>query len=63
MSPVLLDNNFIKAPKDAEDYTLAYFILSKKNLTEKSLVNIILGLYILSGLLAITIFYLGNVLY
>jgi len=43
----------LHAPKGAEKYTLGYWILSKKPMTEKDLVRTILVMYAISGLFAI----------
>jgi UDP-N-acetylglucosamine--dolichyl-phosphate N-acetylglucosaminephosphotransferase len=56
--PVINGNRTLQPPKGAEKYTLCYYLLSKKPLTEKELVNLVLKLFIISGLLAVLIFLL-----
>ncbi len=53
--PILLPSGKIKPPKGAEYYTLAYYLLSKKPMTEVELVNKIHILYIICGLVAVLI--------
>ena len=55
MNPILKNNGNLSVPKGAEDYTLAYFILSKVELPEQKLVRVILLLYLLCGAMAISI--------
>jgi UDP-N-acetylglucosamine--dolichyl-phosphate N-acetylglucosaminephosphotransferase len=55
-SPVINGNNTLQPPKGAEKYTLCYYLLSKKRLTEKELVNTVLKLFIISGLCALLVF-------
>lgn len=55
MNPVLLDDGKIKSPPGAEYYTLAYFLLSIKPMSERELVRNILFLYIICGLSAVAI--------
>lgn len=54
-NPVLLDDGRLRPPPGAERYTLAYWILSKRPMTERELVRVILGLYALSGAVAIVL--------
>lgn len=51
-NPVVHEDGTISPPKGAERYTLAYFILSRRPLTEKALVARILLLYALSSVVA-----------
>ena len=51
--PVILDGGRLMTPEGAKWYTLAYFILSKRPLTEKQLVNRILLLYFICGVVAL----------
>ena len=51
-NPRLLPAGKIAPPEGAERYTLAYYILSKRPMTERSLVRTILALYALCGLVA-----------
>jgi len=53
--PIIDDENMLHTPKGAERYTLAYWILSKRPMTERSLVRVILGVYAVSGVLAIIV--------
>ena len=57
MNPVLLDSGLIKPPKGSEDYTLAFFLLSKFDLSEKSLVNRILSFYVICSSISLVLFY------
>lgn len=52
-TPIIDEEGKLHAPKGAEKYTLGYWILSKKPMTEKNLVRTMLSLYAISGLLAI----------
>ena len=60
MNPEISSSGIIKPTRGSEDYTLAFTILSRKDLNEKHLVYAILGLYLLSGFLAITLFCIFN---
>jgi len=53
--PVILEDGRLQPPPGAERYTLAYWILSKKPMTEKQLVRVILALYAASGVAAIVL--------
>ena len=53
--PIIDDKGRLHTPKGAERYTLAYWILSKRPMTEKNLVRMILGIYAVCGLLAILV--------
>ena len=57
MNPVINPEGKLSPPEGSGDYTLSYFILSRKEYDEKSLVNFILLLYLISGLIAIMISY------
>lgn len=48
-NPEILENGKLKTPKGAENFTLAYHLLSYRPLSEKELVKSILTLYIISG--------------
>ena len=54
-NPRIGSDGRLSPPTGAERYTLAYFILGKKAMTERHLVSILLSLYALSGLVAIAI--------
>lgn len=54
-TPIIDEEGKLHAPKGAEKYTLGYWILSKKPMTEKNLVRVILGMYAVSGILAIIV--------
>ncbi len=54
-NPIIQPDGTMCPPKGAEHYTLAFWILSKRPMTEKSLVRTLLALYILSGILAIAL--------
>jgi len=60
MNPTIDSSGIIKPVEGSEDYTLAFLILSRKDLNEKNLVYTILGLYLISGFLAIALFYFFN---
>ena len=51
--PVLLDDGRLRPPEGAKWYTLPYFILSRRPLTEKELVNRMLMLYFICGVVAV----------
>ena len=53
--PIIDDEGRIHTPKGAERYTLAYWILSKRPMTERNLVRAILSVYTVFGLFAIII--------
>ena len=59
MNPVITtdkSNNIppkLSPPKGAEKFTLAFFLLGKKSMTEKDLVRVILSLYAICGLIAL----------
>jgi len=53
--PIIDDKERLHTPKGAERYTLAYWILSKRPMTERNLVRVILGIYAFSGILAIIV--------
>lgn len=54
-NPVILSDGRLSPPQGAEHYTLAYWILSKRPMTEKALVRTLLLLYGASGLAAIAL--------
>lgn len=54
-SPVIGEDGRLSPPKGAERYTLAYFILGKRPMTEPRLVATLLALYALAGLVAIAL--------
>jgi UDP-N-acetylmuramyl pentapeptide phosphotransferase/UDP-N-acetylglucosamine-1-phosphate transferase len=54
-SPVIAENGKLSPPKGAENYTLAYRLLSKEAMTENELVNRILMLYIVCGGIALAL--------
>ena len=53
MNPIVGEDKIISVPKGAEDFTLAYRILSLAKLSERKVVNLILSFYALCGTLAI----------
>jgi UDP-N-acetylmuramyl pentapeptide phosphotransferase/UDP-N-acetylglucosamine-1-phosphate transferase len=61
MDPILNDNGTIQPPKGSENYTLFYYLLSKKPMTEKKLVNLVLSLYIIIGIIAFIISLISEV--
>ena len=52
-NPVIQTDNKLRSPEGASHYTLAFWILSKKPMSEKDLVRSILALYAISGTAAI----------
>ena len=58
MNPILTDSGLIKPPSGSEDYTLAFFILSKWDLNERQVVTIILSIYLFFGILSVSLFYI-----
>ncbi len=54
-SPRILPDGRLSPPEGASHYTLAYWILSKRPMTEKSLVNVLLLLYALFGVGAVAL--------
>src|SRR3990170_6984647 len=54
-NPVIHADGTLSPPKGAERYTLAYWILSRKPMTEPRLVRTILGLYATCGVAAIVL--------
>jgi UDP-N-acetylmuramyl pentapeptide phosphotransferase/UDP-N-acetylglucosamine-1-phosphate transferase len=54
-SPVIAPDGKLSPPKGAERYTLAYFILGKRPMTEPRLVLTLLSLYALSGIVAVSL--------
>ena len=55
--PVINGNRTLQPPKGAERYTLCYYLLSKKPMTEKKLVTTVLKLFIVSGLIALLVYF------
>ena len=53
--PVLLEDGRLQTPKGARWYTLPYFILSKKPMTERELVGRMLMLYGICGVVAVVL--------
>ncbi len=51
--PVIGEDNVLRAPSGASHYTLAYWLLSRRPMTERRLVVILIGLYGLSGAAAV----------
>ena len=62
MNPVINKDGTLQPPEGAERYTLFYFILSKKPMTEGRLVQAVLAIYIILGLLTLTVSILTVVL-
>jgi UDP-N-acetylglucosamine--dolichyl-phosphate N-acetylglucosaminephosphotransferase len=54
-NPVINGDRTLQPPSGAGRYTLAYWLLSKKPMTEPQLVRAILGLYALSGTVAVVL--------
>ena len=52
-NPRIAKDGTLAPPKGAERYTLAYFILGRRPLGERKLVRTLLGLYAISGVVAI----------
>ncbi len=51
--PILLDDGKLQTPEGAKWYTLPYFILSRRPMREKELVNRMLLLYFMCGIVAV----------
>ena len=54
-NPVIRDDGTPQPPKGAERYTLAYWLLSRRPMTEKKLVRVILTLYAVAGAAAVVL--------
>ena len=54
-NPTILKNGKLQTPKGAEYFTLSYFLLSRRPMREKELVNKILTLYIICGAAALVL--------
>jgi len=54
-NPIIEANGTLRAPPKAEHFTLAFWILSRRPMTEKGLVRVMLGLYALSGAAAVAL--------
>ncbi len=54
-NPIINDDGTLSPPKGAERFTLAYFILSRKPITERRLVATILSLYMISCTVAVVL--------
>ena len=54
-NPIIERNGVLRPPAGASRYTLAYWILSKRPMSEKALVRMLLLLYGVSGVIAITL--------
>lgn len=55
VDPVINNDGTLQPRGDARRYTLAFWLLSKKPMTEPQLVRVILGLYVLSGAAAVVL--------
>jgi len=54
-NPVLAEDGTLRPPKGAERYTLAYFLLARKPMTEQELVRTLLTLYSIAAVAAIVL--------
>lgn len=54
-NPIINEDGTLSPPRGSERYTLAYFILSKRPMTEKNLVRTILGIYAIAGAIALVL--------
>ncbi len=52
-NPVILPDGTLQQPPGAEHYTLAYWVLAHRRMTETSLVRVLVGFYALSASLAV----------
>ena len=52
-NPVIHADGTLRPPSGARRYTLAYWLLSRRSMTEKTLVWVLLGFYAASGAVAI----------
>ncbi len=57
-NPVISSDGKLSPPRGTQNYTLFYKILSWKPMREPSLVLSVLGLYVISGILALLVFFL-----
>jgi UDP-N-acetylglucosamine--dolichyl-phosphate N-acetylglucosaminephosphotransferase len=54
MNPIILKDELLKPPESSEKYTLFYLLLSKKPRTERQFKNLILSIYVLLGVVALS---------
>jgi len=54
-NPVIRDDGTLEPPKGAERYTLAYWLLSRRPMTERRLVRVLLTLYAAAGVAALAL--------
>ena len=52
-NPVILEDGRLKPPAGSERYTLAFLLLSKRPMTEKNLVGVMLSLFFVCGIIAL----------
>ncbi len=52
-NPVIFPDGTLRPPPGANRYTLAYWLLSRRSMREKTLVGVLLGFYAASGVVAI----------
>ncbi len=60
--PIITPDGKLTPPKGAEKYTLCYYLLSKKPMTESQLVNCVIRFFVLSGIAALVIFLIDRML-
>lgn len=54
-NPIIDEQGRLHTPKGAERYTLSYWLLSKKPMTEQNLVRVIIGIYAIFGAIAVAV--------
>jgi len=62
MHPKINGDGTLQPPKGAERYTFFYFLLNRKTMTEKMLVNRVLSIYFVIGFLVVCIGSLGLIM-
>ena len=62
MNPIILKDGLLKPPKGSEKYTLFYLLLSKKPRTERQFKNLILSIYVLLGVVALSMSIISGVI-
>ena len=62
MDPIINPDGTLEPPLGSKYYTFFYYLLSKKPMTERKLVNLVLTLYIIIGLFALIISILSEII-
>ena len=58
-NPVIDAQGRLYAPTDAKNFTLAYVLISRKPLCERTLVHMLMGIYAVAGVAAVGLSLLG----